>query len=258
MMNHKFLSVVLFAILLSLSFTACNLPEKQATQTQTSTSTSSILAESTPTPTSLCTNPFFPSQFGDTWEYSGSNTAIGAYTRTESITDSNPGSFTVATALANVPYSVSYACSPSGLTVNDPIQQYVGAILSSPNAPVQVQLISSSGISLPAKISPGDSWQQMAEGNASSPDFNLNGRFVINYSAVGYEDVTVPSGTYHALRVDTTIRIEVSGFHILAGTYQITSWLVADVGLVKSEGASHVPGVDFTDHLELIKFTPVP
>ncbi|MFZ2098233.1 MAG: hypothetical protein WAV05_16500 [Anaerolineales bacterium] len=257
-MIRKLLSIVLTAILLSILFTACNLPERQALPTRTPTSAISAIAENTPTPTSLCTNAYFPNHSGDTWEYSGSNSAMGAYTRTDTITVSGPESFTVATTLANVPYSVSYACSPGGLTVTDPIQQFVGAILSSPNAPLQVQLISNSGTSLPAKISPGDTWQQIAEGNASSQDFNLNGRFVFNYVAVGYEDVTVSSGTYHALRVDTTIRIEVSGFHILAGTYQITSWLVTDVGLVKSEGASHVTGVEFTDHLELTKFTPVP
>jgi hypothetical protein len=257
-MKNKPLIIALMTILSITLFTACNLPERLANPTTSPTSAISSFTESIPAPTSPCANPYFPNQVGDTWEYSGSNSAVGAYTRTDTITDSGPESFTVATTLANVPYSVSYACSSTGLTADDPIQQYMGAILSSPNGPVQVQLISNTGTSLPAKISPGDTWQQTADWKAVSQEFNMSGRFVFNYTAVGYEDVSVPSGTYHALRVDTTIRIEVSGFRILAGSYQATSWLVSDIGLVKSEGTSHVPGVDFTDNLELTKYTPVP
>jgi hypothetical protein len=123
---------------------------------------------------------------------------------------------------------------------------------------VNVKLTSSSGISLPATITPGDTWQQTADFEASSQELNLNGRFVFDYTAVGYENVTVPLGTYNALRVDATIRIEVSGFRILAGTYTTTTWMVPKIGIVKSEGASHVPGVDFTDSMQLTSFAPSP
>ena len=53
---------------------------------------------------------------------------------------------------------------------------------------------------------------------------------------------TSPShvGTFNALRVDATIRIEVSAFQIEAGTYTTSTWLAPDVGMVKSEGTSHV------------------
>ena len=79
---------------------------------------------------------------------------------------------------------------------------------------------------------------------ATSPELNLSGRFVFDYTAVGYENVTVPFGTFNALRVDATIRIEVSGFRIQAGTYTTSTWLVPEIGMVKSEGTSHVPGLN--------------
>jgi hypothetical protein len=257
-MRYKSISLLIIQIVLTIALTSCNLPERQGKQTQTPTFTAPEIAESSATPISMCTNGYFPNHIGDTWEYSGSNSAIGNYNRIDTISDASIDSFTVATTLGNVPYSVTYTCSSTGLTAANPIQQYVGAVLSRPDSPIQIQLTSNSGTSLPAIITPGDTWQQVAEGKASSQDFSLDGRFVFDFNAVGYEDVIVTSGAFHALVVNTTIRIEVTGFHILAGSYQMTSWLVADIGMVKSEGVSHVSGVDFTDQLELTQFSPAP
>jgi hypothetical protein len=245
-------------ILSMLVLSSCNLPSRQVSQVETPAPNSSILPELSPTPVSLCTNSYFPNAVGDTWNYIGSNSAIGAYNRTDTITSSSNEAFTLETTLASITYSLSYTCASAGLTATNPIQQYVGVLLSGPDAPVNVKLTSSSGISLPATIASGDTWQQTAEWKASSPNLNLNGRFVFNYTALGYENVTVPFGTYDALRVDATIRIEVSGFRILAGTFTATTWMVPGIGIVKSEGTSHVPGVDFTDGMQLSSFVVSP
>lgn len=253
---------VLALISFSLLLAACNLPARSTAQTQTPTEMTNAQpgsnAAPTPTAVSACNNQYFPNKIGDSWDYSGNNTALGAYTRSDSITNANAENFTMQTNQSDVTYTVVYSCSPAGLTAADPVQQYAGVILSSPNTPVNVKLNSNSGITLPAKINPGDTWQQTAEWDASSKDINLNGTFVFNYTAVRYETITVPYGTFNALRVDGTIRIEVTGLKILAGTYTTTTWMVTDIGVVKSEGTSHVPGVDFTDSMELTKFTPAP
>jgi len=144
------------------------------------------------------------------------------------------------------------------LTASDPVQQYAGALLSSPDSPMSVKLSSNSGVSLPAKIIPGDTWQQTVDFDATSQQLNVSGRFVFDYTAVAYENVTVPAGTYNALRVDGTIRIEVTGLHILAGSYTTSIWFAPEVGMVKSEGTSHVTGVDFSDSMQLTRFTPAP
>ena len=257
-MKNKLLSTILVLILSTLLFSACNLPSRQTTRAQTSTPTTATILESASTPTYLCDNQYFPNATDDSWVYSGINSAIGSYSRTDTITNSSTEAFTQQSNLSGVTYPVTYTCSTAGLTATDPIQQYVGALLSGPNAPVNVKLTSNSGISLPAKIIPGDTWQQTANWEATSQELNLNGRFVFDYTAVGYENVTVPFGTFNALRVDATIQIEVSGFRILAGTYATTTWMVPDVGIVKSEGASHITGVDYTESMELTRFTPLP
>ena len=259
MIMHRKSSFVVTTLILSmLVLSACNLPDRQIIQSQTPTSTSIALPEPSPTPVSLCSNQYFPSGLGDTWEYSGSNSAIGAYNRTDTVTRSSAEGFRVSTILADVTYEVNYGCSAAGLTANDPIQQYAGALLSGPNAPVNVKLTSNSGITLPAKIAPGDTWQQTADFKASSQDLNVNGRFVFDYTSVGYENVTVPFGTFYALRVDATIRVEVSAFRVLAGTYTTSTWMVPEVGTIKSEGTSHVSGIDFTDGMQLAGFSPAP
>lgn len=253
-------SFIVALVLFMLSLSSCNLPARQISQANTPTPVqiNIIQPELSPTPVNLCDNQYFPSKSGDTWEYSGNNTVIGDYSRTDIVTQSGADAFNVSTNISGVTYGVNYACSTEGLTASDPVQQYAGALLSSPDSPVSVKLTSNTGLSLPATITPGDTWQQIANFEASSPDLNLNGRFVFNYSAVGYESVTVPFGTFNALRVDATIRIEVSGFRILAGTYNSSTWMVSNIGVVKSEGISHVPGIDFSDGIQLANFSQTP
>lgn len=255
-MKPRILLVVVFLIFTTVLLAACNLPAKQASPSQTTVA--SISALGTPSPVRLCDNQFFPNAKGDNWEYSGTNTAIGDYTRIDSITSSSDESFTLETKVSGLTYSVNYTCTPEGLVAEDPVQQYAGAILNSPEKPVNIKLGTVSGITLPHKINPGDTWQQSAEFEASSQETNLNGRLVFDYTAVGYENVTAASGTYNALRVDATIRIQVTGLRIQAGTYTTSIWMAPGVGIVKSQGTSHVPGVDFSDSMELTSFSPSP
>lgn len=245
-------------ILSILLLSSCNLPARQQNRVETPTEARINLPEASPTPVNLCSNQYSPSNLGDTWEYSGSNSALGAYSRTDAVTRSGAEDFNVETTISTLTYGVNYSCTSAGLIASDPVQQYAGALLSGPNAPVTVKLSSNAGISLPSVISPGDTWQQTADFEATSPNFNMSGRFVFNYTAVGNEDVIVPFGTFKALRVDATIRIEVSGFRILAGTYTASTWMVPGVGVVKSEGTSHVPGIEFTDGIQLTTFTTAP
>ncbi len=253
--NALSVAVILLSIL---ALTACNLPERQISGVATPTTPSITIPAPSPTPVSVCANPYFPSTLGDTWEYSGNNTALGTYTRTDTVSQSSADAFRVDSTLAGISYSVNYSCSSAGLTASDPVQQYAGAFLSDPNAPLNVKLSSVSGITLPAKITPGDTWQQTADFSATSPQLNASGTIAIDYAAVGYENVTVPYGTFDALRVDVTIRILVTPLKIEAGSYTASTWLVQDIGMVKSEGTSHVTGIDFSDSMQLARFTAAP
>jgi hypothetical protein len=257
-MSKKSLFMITALILPVLILSACNLPERQVSQVQTPNSTAVVIPKPSPTPVSMCDNQYFPSTLGNTWEYSGSNTALGDYSRTDTVTSSNAEAFSVGTTSSGVTYGVDYGCSKAGLTASNPVQQYAGALVSGPNAPVSIKLSSLTGITLPAKLAPGNTWQQTADFEATSPQLNMNGKIVIDYTAVGYENVTVPYGTFNTMRVDAIIRILVTPLKIEAGTYNVSTWLAPEVGIIKSEGTSHVSGIDFSDSMQLTRFTPAP
>jgi hypothetical protein len=257
-MVRKSAIIISILILSTLILSACNLPERQVAQDSTAVPPTAAEPQPSTTPESACANPYFPSAAGNRWTYAGSNSYTGNYTRTDTVSQSNGSSFTVDSMAGDVPYSVTYSCSAAGLVASDPVTQYAGALLSSTNAPVTVNLTSNSGTTLPADIQPGDTWQQMADFEASSQDLNISGRFVFDYTAVGFDTVSVPFGTFNALRVDATIHIEVSAFHVSAGTYTTSTWMVQDIGVVKSQGASHVSGIDFSDGMQLTGFAPAP
>src|SRR4030042_2102349 len=257
-MFRKFTFIVTTFVLSALILSACNLPGQGTIDTQSGVSQTDI-SISTPTPApSLCDNLYYPSTVGDTWEYAGNTSATGTFTRTDTIANSSDKAFSVQSNLSDILYMVDYSCTESGLVVVNPIQQYLGAILNSLNGQVSLNLVSNSGISLPKEINPGDTWQQVVEWEGSAQGFSTNGRLVFDYTAIGYETLTVSSGTFDALRVSTTIQIEISDFKILYGTYNIATWMAPNVGIIKSEGTSDVPNVDFSDSLELIGFTVSP
>jgi hypothetical protein len=253
-MKKKYLTLGSFLVCLSLATSACNLPTRRGIQTPSGTSSTDGAAASL----SLCSNPFFPNNSGDSWEYSGNDSLTGSYQLTQSITNHQDSSFTQETNLANGSYSVTYQCTSAGLISDNPVEQYAGILLSSQNAPVDIQITSNTGISLPGKIAPGVTWQQTINWEATSTQINTSGRFVFNYTAVGYENVTVPAGSYDGLRVDTTIQIEVTSLHISLGSYTISSWWAPEIGLVKSEGTSHLSEVNYSNSMELTAYTPAP
>ena len=249
---------------------SCNLPGKKEPDTGISnpaaadlagtyTPNATIFPAATPTATSvpsLCDHPYQPTGLGDAWFYSGSNTASNSYTRADVISSSGARAFSIGSNLAGVTYTVDYSCTSEGLIANNPVQQYLGALLVNPNANLEVSLISVSGITLPAEINPGDTWQQVAEVNGTLNGTSMSGWIVFNYTAVGFEDISVPAGTFNTLRIDANIRVEVTPLRILAGQYNSSSWLAPDIGMVKSTGVSDVPGLNFTDSMELTKFSP--
>lgn len=269
MMKKRFVLINLL-IVSAFLVTACNLPTRKEPETGmsdpaaanlagTNTPNATIFPAATATATSqpsLCDHPYQPTGLADTWFYSGSNSVSSSYTRTDTIASSGVKDFSVGSNLAGVAYTVDYSCTSEGLIANNPVQQYLGALLVNPKANLEVSLISVSGISLPAEIKPGDSWQQLAQVDATLNGTSTSGWIVFNYTAVGFEDISVPMGTFNALRVDANIRVEVTPLRILAGQYNSSFWLAHDIGMVKSTGVSDVPGISFTDSMELTRFSP--
>ena len=273
-MNHNKAFFALAIFIPSLFLSACkpSIPQPTIAVTATVTPTNSpilpTLSVSTPTlppPPSatstsapdLCDNTYFNSNGDTTWTYSGNNSKLSDYSRTDTIVDSRDDGFTMGTTLPDVSYSVEFACTEAGLIDMDPLKGSFTALLSGPSGSVNVITTGISGITFPRDIQPGDTWQHVVDWEATYSGGSLQGQFVYQYLARGLEVVNVPWGTFDAMHLDIQIEIG-AGFGQPAGSYEENLWLVKDIGIIKSEGTSHIPGVEFTDTYELTSFSSPP
>lgn len=82
------------------------------------------------------------------------------------------------------------------------------------------------------------------------------GTVQMSFNAVGNESVTVPAGTFDALKVNVEVAINVNATYegitlpvSFSGAY--TYWFAPGVGWVKANGTGNVLGSSFTDTTEL-------
>jgi len=118
----------------------------------------------------------------------------------------------------------------------------------------------SSGVTLPASIKPGDTWTQALTLEGIE---DLNGLQIPaknetsnDCTAAGIESVTVPAGTFDALRFDcqtnTDIMITMSGNDIEQTIdFTASNWYAEGVGLIKTVTTGS--GLDST--IELVSYT---
>jgi hypothetical protein len=202
----------------------------------------------------LCDNDYFPSDDGTTWTYSGNNSQTGGYTRTDQVTNSTDYGFTITTTLTKVTYATEFTCTEAGLINLLPAGGWLSAIFSGPNGTVELTPTMNSGITLPKEFKPADAWNQYLAWNASGSGTNQNGSFNYHYTAMGPEVVTVPFGSFDAMRIDASIDLDMGTFQKMTGAYKTSVWWVQDIGPVKMEGSMDLPGLQFTDTLELASY----
>lgn len=133
-------------------------------------------------------------------------------------------------------------CEDGGLIMLDPGSDTTGTV-NTQNATADFHTTSSSGITLPATIKPGDMWDQAVtlEGteNIGGNQVPAKNEFTNSCMAIGVESVTVPAGTFDAMRVDcdTNMDITITMLNTPVSTalkFTTTSWYVENVGMVKT------------------------
>jgi hypothetical protein len=82
----------------------------------------------------------------------------------------------------------------------------------------------------------------------------------MNFSAIGNESVTVPAGTFDALKVTVNVTLNVDATYegitlpvSFSGDY--TYWFAPNVGWVKASGTGNVLGSSFSDTTELQSYS---
>jgi hypothetical protein len=121
------------------------------------------------------------------------------------------------------------------------------------------------GLTLPATINPGDTWSQtfFIEGETDLGGGTVGtavGEATSTFQAVGFEEVSVPAGSFEALRVDVQISLDLSvTMADLSVPVLFTStgstWYAAGVGWVKSEASAVVADTPFNELLELTSYS---
>jgi hypothetical protein len=220
---------LVFSLLALMVLSACNLPGQSTKATEVVldvNSTQNPVSEATPPPAPAfndsCGNPYYPVVNGAEWNYTGPS---GPFSH--SIATGSEGAFTINVESADSKFVLQGLCLEGG-DLN--LLQAPGNSLTyeGESGGSALKTISNEGITLPGDIQIGDDWSQTLGMEAITSDGKTGYILENSYKAIGYETITVPAGTFYALKVEME--------SILGGSYPLkqTDWYVQDVGLVKS------------------------
>lgn len=258
----KFITVTIMS--LAVSAMACGLPSPGGSQAdEGSTATDLPLASPTQTElqpggaptaespgatTGVCANAYFPVVEGAIWSYVVTGGPTGTTSYTDMISEVNPNSFILTTEFPDLTRTQRWSCNAEGLVALD----YGGSSATVAVSDLQAVFDTTqvTGMTLPASIAQGDTWSQVfiLEGTQTLPgdqSATSEGDVQFSSTAGGMESITVPAGTFEALRVESTstmeITVELSGFKVPT-TIEGTSirWYAPGVGLVRSVETSNM------------------
>lgn len=193
-----------------------------------------------------CGNILYPVVDGATWNYDVNSNIPTTFTR--SISTLTPEGFTDQDIFASGTIRTGqWTCDSGALTALDP-----GSVTGTDNSAniqttglfAEFQTTSMDGVTLPAVVTSGTSWAQNVtlEGtqNIAGQDVYSKSTSTYNCTATGNESVTVPAGTFTAMRVECqtniTITVTMAGVEIPTNiTFNSTIWYAPGVGMVKTD-----------------------
>jgi hypothetical protein len=209
-----------------------------------------------------CANAYYPVREGATWTYSSSGGPTGGYGFTDTITSVRDDGFTLTTKFDDLTRTQEWGCTSEGL-----IALQLGgtsvATLNTANMKVDFNVTHVSGVTFPSAINPGDTWQHALEFTAKmtvgGQTMDATGDAQSSFQAVGMESVTVPAGTFDAMKIHIDTTIHINGlFNGISFPVTFSSpydyWFVQGVGWVKASGNGKVGEQSFNETIELQSF----
>jgi len=173
-----------------------------------------------------CDNPYYPVVDGATWTYEGS--ATGQFTHTLNV--SQDQLFTIHITSNDTVFNMEGQCTEDGVTLMD---SGMSTTAQSADGTGTVTTTNQDGVTLPNDIQVGDDWSQTIAYNAGGEGEAFSGTIETSYKAVGYESVSVPAGTFEALKIEQTTALYMAGQHYMDTSSSL--WYVQGVGNVKTE-----------------------
>jgi len=211
----------------------------------------------------LCANPYYPIREGASWSYKSTGSPAGDYSFTDTITSVREDGFTITSHLDDLTRTQEWACRPEGLVALQ-LGGPAAATLNTQDMQLNLTFNNISGVTFPREITAGNEWQHMLEfeGDLESTGTSAEaaGTAESTFSALGTESVTVPAGTFDAMRVEVESTITINATYqgismpaAFSGTY--TFWFAQGVGWVKASGIGEVIGTSFTETIELQSYS---
>lgn len=235
-------SVFRFVPMLALAIAACGAQGTgQVNNSPAASSAASPVSE--PAAKGSCANPYLPAVNGATWTYAVTNNVNGTSRSSWAITAVGADSFTISVQSPTVNWTEPWGCSKAGLLQQQDNGGALAAAFSGPDGEVTISNLSSTGVTVPLAMKPGDSWTQTTDYSVSST-VGVSGKSTTtwSYKAVRFESVTVPAGTFDALRVDLLIdgSFTYQDGKVLKTTTAGASWWVKGKGQAKSTQSTGV------------------
>jgi hypothetical protein len=241
----------------TLQVTETQAPPAETTQTATAPAT---LEGNTPVAgAGLCASTHYPVRQGATWTYKSTGGPAGEYSFTDTITAVREDGFTLSTQIGDLTRAQEWSCSAEGLAALQ-LGGAPAAMLNAQNIQMNLNVTNGNGVTFPSQITAGDQWQQNLDftGNVSmmNEEADATGTAQMNFNAVGSESVTVPAGTFEALKVEADVTLNINATYegitlpvSFSGDY--TYWFAPGVGWVKATGTGNALGNSFTETTEL-------
>ena len=215
----------------------------------------------TPNPAGLCANNIIPVQEGVTWTYNNNVGTSSAEQFTATIPEVRHDGFTVELSSAGNPtLKQDWVCKPDGLVASGigSGQGFMGINVAGIDADMSTS--NATGVILPANLQQGTQWPfgldiagNISQGNLKA---DLKGNIASAMQAVGTESVTVPAGTFNAIKVQGTPSVNINASYQsltlpFSTSVNATFWFAPGVGWVKSTVSGSLLGTAFSATTEL-------
>lgn len=201
--------------------------------------------------TGPCTNPLMPVIAGASWNYQMTGSSSDTFAR--SILSVGGSAFTDQDVFASgVTRTGEWNCDSGNLIALDPVGG-TSATVQTADMNSDFQTNAQSGVTLPASVAAGDAWTQSLSISGTTVVNELTAESTsdttVSCTALGMESVTVPAGTFDAMKIDCQDSIEItvtiSGVTVPTSiSFMTTLWFAPSVGMVQS--ISTGSGVDAT------------
>lgn len=218
-------------------------------------------ATAIPADEALCDNPLYPVSQGASWTYLSTGSPSGDFSYTDTIVEVRADGFTLSTEFTGLVRTQEWDCEPGGLKALEMSGTGAAASISTQGTTAGFTSSDVTGVTLPKEITPGMQWQyslKMTGATAMPGDQNAqsNGTYNLTMQEMGKEIVTIPAGTFEAVKFQATSLIQLTADFqgvLLPLTMNSSSliWYAPGVGFIKSIENSDFGGAPYTSTTEL-------